>query len=125
MEASTRELWAKRAAKIEQIFLTFIMIAVCALTLIAFAGCAPIGYVKSSEVAPLYERIRMRHDAYVDGDLAKDKAQKELEKTSSALLSAIFAESQKNATASADTTRATDPPKDPPAERWVVEGEGK
>lgn len=129
MNAVKRELWIKRAQKAEQVIYTLFAIGLWIFVICFAMGCAPAGYVRASEVLPVLTIVCDRHDAYVDADPTKKKDEKELEKTSTALLKATFqkAAEQKPADSPikpADTKRVEDAPKDPPLEeRWHLEGE--
>lgn len=69
-------------------------LALVIATVLALQGCAPKGYVKASEIAPLVSTITARHDMYVKGDsvLGVRKAERYLR--SSRLLRQVVGEAR-------------------------------
>lgn len=63
--------------------------------LLGLAGCAPTGYVKASEIEPLYLHVDKRHDAYVKNDPALTEAQRKRFLRSSAIMRLVLEEAKK------------------------------
>lgn len=64
------------------------LIVVCALALIilSVSACAGKGMVRASEIAPAFQEVRARHDAYVKADASLTSLEQGIFLRSSALV---------------------------------------